>query len=142
MCCISCILSIIQDLLEYFNKYAFAQVAIYGKDYCTAAKDTWELAKARGIDALINDNLIGSVLAMGGLLIGIITGAAPLLYVALSSDFGNRNAATYFLVGLAGLFIGIVEFSVLSNVIDSGVVSLSLNSRLPLLYAWLKIQLP
>ena len=129
LCCISCILSIVQDLLEYFNKYAFAQVAIYGKDYCTAAKDTWELAKARGIDALINDNLIGSVLAMGGLFIGIITGASPLLYVAYSSDFTNPSAGTYILVGLAGFLIGIVEFSVLANVIDSGVVSLDLIDR-------------
>jgi hypothetical protein len=35
-CCIKCLLSCIEELLEYFNKYAFTQVAIYGKDYCTA----------------------------------------------------------------------------------------------------------
>jgi hypothetical protein len=70
---------------------------------------------------------------MGGLFIGILTGAAPLIYVALSSDFGNRTAGTYFLVGFAGFLIGIVEFSVLANIIDSGVVSSFLKSRLPLL---------
>jgi hypothetical protein len=35
-CCLKCLLACIEDILEYFNKYAFTQVAIYGKDYCTA----------------------------------------------------------------------------------------------------------
>ena len=74
-CCLQCILSLIADILEYFNKYAFAQVAIYGKDYCSAAKDTWKLFKQRGIDALVNDNFIGSVLGFGSLFVGIITAA-------------------------------------------------------------------
>jgi hypothetical protein len=54
-----------EALLEYFNHYAFTQVAIYGKDFCTAAKDTWNLVKQRGMDAVINDNLIGNVLSSG-----------------------------------------------------------------------------
>ncbi|KAJ3315636.1 putative choline transporter, neither null mutation nor overexpression affects choline transport [Boothiomyces sp. JEL0838] len=122
LCCIACILSIFQDLLEYFNKYAFAQVAIYGKDYCTAAKDTWELAKSRGIDAVINDNLIGNVLGMGCLFIGLITAAIAVLYVKLSPVIPNETGA-FFIMGVAGLFIGVVEFSVLSGVIDSGVTT-------------------
>jgi hypothetical protein len=35
-CCIQCLVGCFEDILGYFNKYAFAQVAIYGKDYCTA----------------------------------------------------------------------------------------------------------
>ncbi|KAJ3326198.1 putative choline transporter, neither null mutation nor overexpression affects choline transport [Boothiomyces sp. JEL0866] len=122
LCCIACILNIFQDLLEYFNKYAFAQVAIYGKDYCTAAKDTWELAKSRGIDAVINDNLIGNVLGMGCLFIGVITAAIAVLYVKLSPAIPNETGA-FLIMGVAGLFIGVVEFSVLSGVIDSGVTT-------------------
>jgi hypothetical protein len=122
LCCISCLLQLIQDLLEYFNKYAFAQVAIYGKDYCTAAKDTWALVKARGIDAVINDSLIGNVLGMGGLFIGLLTAAVGCLVVYLSPTIPNETV--YFIViGIAGLFIGLVEFSVVAGVIDSGVVT-------------------
>jgi hypothetical protein len=36
------------------------QVAIYGKDFITAAKDTWALFKARGFDVLINDVSLAS----------------------------------------------------------------------------------
>lgn len=32
--------------------------ALYGKSYIPAAKDAWRLLKHRGIDALVNDNLI------------------------------------------------------------------------------------
>lgn len=34
-------------------------IALYGKSYIAAAKDTWSLIKDRGIDALINDSLVG-----------------------------------------------------------------------------------
>ncbi|KAJ3326199.1 putative choline transporter, neither null mutation nor overexpression affects choline transport [Boothiomyces sp. JEL0866] len=122
LCCIACILSMFEDLLEYFNRYAFAQVAIYGKDYCSAAKDTWELAKSRGIDAIINDNLIGNVLSIGSLIIGLLTGGIALLYVKFSTDFQDTVVA-YVFFGVIALFIGIVEFSVLAGVIDSGVVT-------------------
>jgi hypothetical protein len=33
--------------------------ALYGKAYIPAAKDTWHLLTDRGIDALINDSLVG-----------------------------------------------------------------------------------
>ena len=33
--------------------------ALYGKPYIQSAKDTWRLFKDRGIDALVNDSLVG-----------------------------------------------------------------------------------
>jgi hypothetical protein len=47
-------------LVEWFNKYAYIEIALYGKSYLPAAKDTWNLMKDRGIDALINDSLVGT----------------------------------------------------------------------------------
>jgi hypothetical protein len=72
-CLLDCILGCIERLMEYFNLYAFTQVAIYGKTYCKAAKDTWKLFKSHGIQAIINDNLIGHVLFLGAMLGGIVT---------------------------------------------------------------------
>jgi len=34
------------------------RLALYGKGYIPAAKDTWRLFKDRGIDALVNDSLV------------------------------------------------------------------------------------
>ena len=36
-----------------------AHAALYGKPYIEAAKDTWRLFTDRGIDAIINDSLVG-----------------------------------------------------------------------------------
>ncbi|EGF82972.1 hypothetical protein BATDEDRAFT_36345 [Batrachochytrium dendrobatidis JAM81] len=122
LCCIQCLLSCIQGMAEYFNKYAFTQVAIYGKDYCTAAKDTWELIKSRGIDAIINDDLIGNVLNVGAFFVGLVTGVVGFTYIQLSPTIPHYTA-NYIVIVFVSFFIGIVEFSVLSSVIDSGVAT-------------------
>ncbi len=122
LCCIACILAIFRDLLEYFNKYAFAQVAIYGKDFCTAAKDTWGLVKTRGIDAIINDDLIGSVLFIGTLMCACLTGSFSLLAILASPSIA-QTTENFVGCGLIGFFIGLIEFSIMANVIDSGVVT-------------------
>ena len=81
--CAECFLSCIEGLVEYFNRYAYIEIgrqrslltiaarprvpadphsslpALYGKPYLSAAKDTWRLFKDRGIDAIINDSLVG-----------------------------------------------------------------------------------
>ena len=119
LCCVQCILSCLQDMLEYFTKYAFTQVAIYGKDYCSAAKDTWQLVKTRGIDALINDNLIGSVMGMGSLAVGIFSGCVGAAYVAASTL--PKTPGSYAIVVFLSFFIGMSEFAILAEVIDSGV---------------------
>ncbi len=49
---------------RFINRYAFSHIALYGKAYIPAAKDTWKMMKNRGIDALVNDCLIGPVLTM------------------------------------------------------------------------------
>ncbi|KAF9946418.1 putative choline transporter, neither null mutation nor overexpression affects choline transport [Mortierella alpina] len=62
--CASCILACLESLFEIFNKFAFTQVAIYGKPFIQAASDTWAMIKDRGVDAIVNDSLVGNVLGM------------------------------------------------------------------------------
>ena len=63
-----CLLSCLDKLVTYFNVYAFTQVAIYGKTYCEAANDTWALFKRVGMEAIINDDIIGGVLAFASII--------------------------------------------------------------------------
>lgn len=44
----------------FFHETKCSQTALYGKAYIPAAKDTWRLMKDRGIDALVNDSLVGT----------------------------------------------------------------------------------
>jgi len=103
VCCAECLLSILDRLVEYFNVYAYTQIAIYGKPYCAAATDTWQLFKHRGIDMIINDDLIGGVLFFGALISGLFTAAVGALsarYLLVESAWGLW-AGIGFLVGFA-----------------------------------------
>jgi hypothetical protein len=41
-CCLKCLLSILEWVVEFVNRYAFITIALYGKSYFAAAKDTWK----------------------------------------------------------------------------------------------------
>lgn len=80
-CCAACFVGFLESLVEYFNRYAYIEIgkglaltrrtkltdqtALYGKAYIPAAKDTWRLFKDRGIDALVNDSLVGMSTSIG-----------------------------------------------------------------------------
>lgn len=112
---VECILGILDRLIQYFNLYAFTQVAIYGKSYCEAARDTWKLLKSHGIEAIINDNIISGVLTMGTLIGTILCGAVGGLlgFWQLHHYWGTCL--------LLGLLIGFVMSIVTMEVVESGV---------------------
>lgn len=119
---VDCFLSMLESLLKYFNTYAFTQVAIYGKPYIEAAKSTWELVKRNGVDAIINDNLIGSVIGLGSILTAIVGGLLSLLtFILMNGGRGNyEGPLVAFIIGL--LAAGMVSFCAL-GVISSGVTT-------------------
>ncbi|KAJ3395887.1 putative choline transporter, neither null mutation nor overexpression affects choline transport [Lobulomyces angularis] len=119
-CCAHCILSWIEGLVQYFNHYAFTQVAIYGKDYCSAAKATWALIQTKGVDAIVNDNLIGAVLTMGGLFIGLLCGGLSYVFY-IFSEMPKDHFAYPLTMFLFCFIIAFTEFLILSEVINSGV---------------------
>ncbi|CAG8572736.1 7127_t:CDS:2 [Ambispora gerdemannii] len=122
-CCFAYLLACIEGLVEYFNHYAYVQVAIYGKSYCTSAKDTWKLIKDRGVEAIINDNLIGNVLTMGAIFIGAICGLFGYAYISIvKPDFNDGGRYTIFLVIICFL-LGFMMTVVVTDAIDSGVTT-------------------
>eukprot|EP01119_Soliformovum_irregulare_P025819 TRINITY_DN9656_c0_g1_i1.p1 TRINITY_DN9656_c0_g1~~TRINITY_DN9656_c0_g1_i1.p1 ORF type:complete len:454 (-),score=76.03 TRINITY_DN9656_c0_g1_i1:48-1409(-) len=118
VCITDCILGIIDGLIQYFNIYAFAQVAIYGKSYCQAAKSTWQLLKSHGIEAIINDNIISGVLSMGAFIGAVITAifGATLSYIFVPEY--------WILCASIGLVVGFVMSIVSMEVIESGVATI------------------
>ncbi|KAF9199065.1 putative choline transporter, neither null mutation nor overexpression affects choline transport, partial [Haplosporangium sp. Z 27] len=122
-CLIDCILACIQGIAEYVNKYAFAQVAIYGKSYIQAAKDTWTIIQHRGIEQIINDNLIGNVWGMAGILGGVLSGLASYLYLHYANPAFNANGQFTYLIVIVGFIMGLQIVFTVGTVIDSGVVT-------------------
>lgn len=119
-CILVCILGCIEGLVEYFNHYAFTQVAIYGKPFCQAGKDTWTLIKERGIEAVINDSLIGNVLGVGVLLVGVLNALIGYIYVAVVAPNILSDAPTAVILLLVCFFVGLSFMSLVTSVIESG----------------------
>lgn len=114
-CCIDCILGCIESLLEYFNKWAFVYVGLYGYGYCEAGKNVMNLFRERGWDAIIADDLVGMALGLLSLVVGLLTGACA---VALEQgldwfgedwEYGNGDIWAF----VIGLIVGLVICSIL-----------------------------
>lgn len=99
-CCIDCILSCIQSVIEYFNKWAFVYVGVYGYGYCEAGKSVIQLFKDRGWEAVIADDLVGMVLFFLSLIVGLVTAGVGVVLVKttdLWADFApGEDAAMIF----------------------------------------------
>jgi hypothetical protein len=112
-----CFLMVIDALIQYFNRYAFVQVATYGKTFCQASRTTWNMFKLHGFEAIVNDDLSGVVLSVGIAFSAIAGGL-------LAAIFAADGTESMLLVVLAGFIIGAVVASAAMQVVDSGVATL------------------
>ncbi|BGP33441.1 pH nine-sensitive protein 1 [Rhodotorula toruloides] len=105
-CCVGCI----AWAVEYFNRYAYVSVALYGHAYIPAAKETWSLFRDRGITALVNDCLVGNVWTFGAYACGGLCSLFAFIYLKASepSYIQNNSGLVAVTVGYAfaiGFFI-------------------------------------
>ncbi|TRM69781.1 plasma-membrane choline transporter-domain-containing protein [Schizophyllum amplum] len=120
-CCAACFVGCIESMVEYFNRYAYIEIALYGKGYLPAAKDTWRLFKDRGIDALINDSLVGMTLNWGAYAVGMLCSLFAYLYLRLTSPDYNADGQYTAPVLLFAFLIGLQCSLTLSSAIEAGV---------------------
>lgn len=127
-CCLDCLLGIIQGLLEYFNKWAYVYVGLYGYGYCEAGSNVMQLFRDRGWEAVIADDIVSTVLFMMSLLVGLISCGAGLL-IANQSDLFDEvvanlqdgQATVNIIVGIICFIIGIALCSIVMGTISSAV---------------------
>ncbi len=79
LCIVDCLLRCLEDVLEYFNKFAYIYVGMYGYSYLEAGKNVMTLFKQKGWSIIISDNLISNVLSLFCLIIGGLTGCIGLI---------------------------------------------------------------
>jgi hypothetical protein len=109
--------NLVETLVRFFNKYAYVQVAVYGKGFNHSARDAWELFQSTGIEALIAYDCSGAVLLMGTILGGLITGTCVGIWTWFKrSDRVMMVSSTATLMGmiLVGLTLVVVESAVTS----------------------------
>ncbi|CAH0487325.1 unnamed protein product [Peronospora farinosa] len=132
--CLEFLVKLVMRNMQYFNKYAFCQIALYGKDFRLAGSDTMQLFRDRGWTALLNDSLISSVLAVGCLVAGAVSGVigSAWLYLTLRCTpdelAENPNQCQTFnvvvLTFVACASIGYAMCTILSTILDSVVATI------------------
>lgn len=120
-CLVECILACIQDIVEYFNKWAYVYVGLYGFDYVTAGKNVIQLFQQKGWTVIIADDLTDRVLMMVSMCVGIITGLTGLALSLWDPNILGLEENS----GLAGFFVGfVVGFlfcSILMSIVGSAI---------------------
>ncbi|CAH02692.1 Pns1p [Kluyveromyces lactis] len=114
------IFSFLEWLARYFNHYAYVFIALYGKPYLRAAKETWYMLREKGIDALINDNLVNVALSFFTLFTCYITTLFAYLYLRYTDpNYNDNNNFTPALMAFA--FVIAMEIcNVITETIRSG----------------------
>lgn len=115
LCLADCLLSCIESLAEYFNKWAYCYVGLYGYGFIEASINVLHLFQARGWSAIIADTLVDTVLFMLSICGGLVTGVIGIL-IATAMGQGTETLAGAFLVGM---IIGIVLCSTLFGLVSS-----------------------
>uniref|UniRef100_A0AAV1V1G8 Choline transporter-like protein n=1 Tax=Peronospora matthiolae TaxID=2874970 RepID=A0AAV1V1G8_9STRA len=132
--CLEFLVKLVVRNMQYFNKYAFCQVALHGKDFWTAGTDTMHLFRDRGWTALLNDSLISSVLAIGCLAVGTVSGVVGSVWIHVALRCTPDELAehpnecqTFNIIGLtfvACASIGFTMCMTMSSVLDSIVATI------------------
>jgi hypothetical protein len=92
------------------EKISVLQRKIHGFQFSFSLIDR-ELIKSRGIDAIINDDLISNVLNLGGFAVGMITATSGYAYVYFS--ILPKTSLYYTSVCILAFCVGFAEFSIL-----------------------------
>lgn len=114
---LDCLLSIIEQLADYFNYYAYIHVAIYGKSYIDAASDTIRLIKSSGIEAIINDSLVDTVISVSSFGIGILAACSTGLVLFIM----DANVTANLVFSLAAFVIGLASSMIMMTTVSSAV---------------------
>lgn len=122
LCIAECVLSCLESIVEYFNKWAYVYVGIYGYSYLEAGKNVMILFKNRGWEAIIADDLVSRTLFLVSVVVGGVAGGVGAAAASFTDWFDGMeiegvSGISFFI----GFIVGIFLSSVLMSVIGSGV---------------------
>ncbi|RLV91252.1 Protein PNS1 [Spathaspora sp. JA1] len=115
------IVGFIDWLVRYFNQYAYCYVALYGKSYIRAARDTFDLLRFKGFDVLINDSFINTSLNLYSLFVGYLVALLAFLYLRFTKPEYNASGNFYAPVIAFSFLIAGQITRIALTVIESGV---------------------
>jgi len=115
MCCV-CFLNCLEGLVEYFNEWAYAYVAMYRKDFRTSAKLVWNLLKTNGWEAVLNDIYTDMVTFLPPVLTGLVVAG---LYALYAQYIVGWSSSGVILGAVAGFLLGFVLCNMVMRLIGT-----------------------
>jgi hypothetical protein len=124
LCLAQCLLQLLEQAAEYFNKWAFIYVGLYGYSYLEAGQTVLTLFRERGWSAVISDQLTARVLGMMGFAIGLGTALLAALIAGLVSLSSGGSSQSIVYQGTSGLITSIAGSVVLALIIGMALASI------------------
>ncbi|CAN1244745.1 Protein PNS1 [Linum perenne] len=121
LCCVDLLFHLVETLVRFFNKYAYVQIAVYGKGFNRSARDAWELFQSTGVESLVAYDCSGAVLLMGTILCGLITGTCAAVWTHFKWEAKNERML---MVGSTAMLMGMVLVGVAMVVVESAATSM------------------
>ncbi|GAV59174.1 Choline_transpo domain-containing protein [Cephalotus follicularis] len=118
LCCVDFLFHLVETLVRFFNKYAYVQIAVYGKGFNHSARDAWELFQSTGVEALVAYDCSGAVLLMGTVFGGLITGTCSGIWTWV------QYKDTVIMVGSTAMLMGMVLVGLAMVVVEGAVTSI------------------
>lgn len=113
-------LCICEIIARYFNRYAFVQVATYGKSYCQSAKSTINLFRLHGFEAIANDDL--TIIVMFGMCATLLN--IGIIFAYVLGILIDLEPEEHFSLLLLMLGVLSVMLATTIEVLDSAIVTL------------------
>ncbi|KAG1691377.1 hypothetical protein DVH05_027039 [Phytophthora capsici] len=86
-CVAKCLLSWLEALMEYLNRWAYVYVGIYGHSFMKAGSAVSRLFQQRGFSAFLNEDLVRIVLGLAATGVGLVCAGFGALVAELSDSF-------------------------------------------------------
>eukprot|EP00824_Muranothrix_gubernata_P003088 TRINITY_DN1384_c0_g1_i1.p1 TRINITY_DN1384_c0_g1~~TRINITY_DN1384_c0_g1_i1.p1 ORF type:complete len:658 (+),score=171.35 TRINITY_DN1384_c0_g1_i1:114-2087(+) len=115
-CCAECCLACVERFLRFINTHAYIQIAIYGKSFCTSARNGFMLLM-RNVLRIAAINILGDFFLFLGKL--VVVGGAGLLCFVLIKDKENISSPLFpvlvtmiFAWAVGSAFMGVYETAI------------------------------
>jgi hypothetical protein len=121
-CIADCILGCIEDMMQYFNKWAYVYVGMYGYDYRTAGKMVMDLFHSRGWSSVISFDLVSGALFMASVMVGLLSGiCGVIIRTSFPSWFAQLGDSAGMVVFWISFLVGLLLTSIMMSIVASAV---------------------
>lgn len=121
LCCMKCFFWCLEKFLKFLNKNTYIMCAIHGKNFCSSAKDAFNLLMRNFLRVIALDKVTDFLFFLSKILIAVGMGLLTYLFFAseVTTPTLHYNFVPIFLVSLGTYLIATVFFNVYSMAVDT-----------------------